>query len=89
MKFEYPLIGVTAFLVLSVLALIAVSPDAVTEPRSLESEPVIKSVIPAPEPEKNVPELIVKDPETEQQELTLVLEEQVLVVASQQPLLIC
>jgi len=86
MKFEYPLIGITAFLVLTVLALIAVSPDAVTEPRSLESEPVIKSVIPAPEPEKNVPELIVKDPETEQQELTLILEEQVLVVASQQPL---
>jgi len=72
MKFEYPLIGITAFLVLSVLALIAVSPDAVTEPRSLESEPVIKSVIPAPE--------------TEQQEFTLLLEEQVSVVGSQQPL---
>lgn len=71
MKIEYPIIGVTTFLVLSVLALIAVSPDAVTEPRSLESEPVIKSITPAPE--------------TEQQEFTLVLEEQVSVVESQQP----
>jgi len=52
MKFEYPLIGVTAFLVLSVLALIAVSPDAVTEPRSLDSEPVRSSITSAPEPEK-------------------------------------
>jgi len=86
MKIEYPIIGVTAFLVLSVLALIAVSPDAVPEPRSLESEPVIKSIAPAPEPEKNVPEAIVQEPETEQQEFTLVLEEQVSVVESQPPL---
>jgi len=77
MKMEYPLIGVTAFLVLSVLALIAVSPDAVIEPRSLESEPVISSITPALKPEKNVPEVIVQEPETEQQEFTLVLEEQV------------
>ncbi len=82
MKFEYPLIGVTAFLVLSVLALIAVSPDAVPEPRSLESEPVIKSITPAPEPD--ISELIVKESETEQQEFTLVLEEQVSIVESPQ-----
>jgi len=86
MKFEYPLIGVTAFLVLSVLALIAVSPDAVTQPRSLDSEPVISSITSAPEPEKNVPEMIIQEPETEQQEFTLVLQEQVSVVESQQPL---
>ncbi len=85
MKIEYPIIGVTAFLVLSVLALIVVSPDAVPEPRSLESEPVIKSITPAPEPEKNVPKAIVQEPETEQQEFTLVLEEQVSIVESQQP----
>ena len=86
MKFEYPLIGVTAFLVLSVLALIAVSPDAVTQPRSLDSEPVISSITPTPEPKKNVPEMIIQEPETEQQEFTLVLQEQVSVVESQQPL---
>ncbi len=83
---EYPLIGVTAFLVLSVLALIAVSPDAVPEPRSLDSEPVRSSITPTPEPEKNVPEMIIQEPETEQQEFTLVLQEQVSVVESQQPL---
>ncbi len=77
MKIEYPIIGVTAFLVLSVLALIAASPDAIPEPRSLESEPVIKSKTPTPEPEKNVPEVIVQEPETETQ---------VSVVESQQPL---
>ncbi|MCH7648506.1 MAG: hypothetical protein IIA83_07865 [Thaumarchaeota archaeon] len=86
MKIVYPIIGVTAFLALIVLVLIAVSPDAVPEPRSLESESVIKSITPAPEPEKNVPELIVQEPETEQQEFTLVLEEQVSVVESQGPL---
>jgi len=74
MKIVYPIIGVTAFLALSVLALIAASPDAVPEPRSLESEPVIKSITPAPEPD--ISELIVQEPETE---------EQVLVVESQQP----
>ncbi len=83
---EYPLIGVTAFLVLSVLALIAVSPDAVPEPRSLDSEPVRSSITPTPEPEKNVPEMIIQEPETEQQEFTLVLEERVSVVSGQQPL---
>ncbi len=77
MKIVYPIIGVSAFLVLIVFALIAASPDAVPEPRSLESEPVISSITPAPEPEKNVPEVIVQEPETEQQEFTLVLEEQV------------
>ena len=86
MKIEYPIIGVTAFLVLSVLALIAVSPDAITEPRSLDSEPMISSITPSPEPEKNVPEMIAQELETEQQEDTLVLEEQVSVVSSQQPL---
>ena len=86
MKLLYPLIGVTAFFALVVFALIAVSPDAVTEPRSLESKPMIKSITPAPEPEKNVPEVIVQEPETEQQEFTLVLEEQVSVVESQGPL---
>ncbi len=86
MKIEYPIIGVTAFLVLSVLALIAVSPDAVTEQRSLDSEPMISSITPSPEPEKNVPEMIAQEPETEQQEFTLVLEERVSVVSSQQPL---
>ena len=86
MKIVYPIIGVTAFLALIVLTLIAVSPDAVPEPRSLESESVIKSITPAPEPEKNVPELIVKESETEQQEFTLLLEERVPVVESQQPL---
>ncbi len=86
MKFEYLIIGVTAFLVLSVLALIAVSPDAITEPRSLDSEPMISSITPSPEPEKNVPEMIAQELETEQQEDTLVLEEQVSVVSSQQPL---
>ena len=86
MKIVYPIIGVTAFLALTVLVLIAVSPDAVPEPRSLESESVIKSITPAPEPEKNVPELIVKESETEQQEFTLLLEERVPVVESQQPL---
>ncbi len=75
MKIVYPIIGVTAFLALIVLALIAVSPDAVTKPRSLESEPVIKSLTPAPEPD--ISELIVQEPETGQQEFTLVLEEQV------------
>jgi len=64
MKIEYLIIGVTAFLALSVLALIADSPDAITEPRSLESEPVISSVTPSPEPEKNVPEIIVQESET-------------------------
>ncbi len=83
MKIVYPIIGVTAFLALIVLALIAVSPDTVPEPRSLESEPVIKSITPAPEPD--ISELIVQEPETEQQEFTLSLEEQVLVVESQQP----
>ena len=86
MKIEYPIIGVTAFLVLSVLALIAVSPDAITEPRSLDSEPMISSITPSPEPEKNVPEMIAQELETKQQEDTLVLEEQVSVVSSQQPL---
>ncbi|KAG2478990.1 MAG: Protease inhibitor Kazal-type [Nitrosopumilales archaeon] len=86
MKIEYPIIGVTAFLVLSVLALIAVSPDAITQPRSLDSEPMISSITPSPEPEKNVPEMIAQEPETEQQEFTLLLEEQVSVVSSQQPL---
>ena len=86
MKIEYPIIGVTAFLVLSVLALIAVSPDAITEPRSLDSEPMISSITPSPEPEKNVPEMIAQEPETKQQEDAFVLEEQVSVVSSQQPL---
>ena len=86
MKIMYHIIGVTSFLALSVLALIADSPDAVPEPRTLESEPVIKSITPSPEPEKNVPEMIVQEPETEQQEFTLVLEERVPVVSSQQPL---
>ena len=86
MKIVYPIIGVTAFLALIVFALIAVSPDAIPEPRSLESESVIESITPAPEPEKNVPELIVKESETEQQEFTLLLEERVPVVESQQPL---
>ncbi len=83
MKIVYPIIGVTAFLALSVLALIADSPDAVPEPRTLESEPVIKSITPAPEPD--ISELIVQEPETERQEVTLVLEEQVSIVESQQP----
>jgi len=82
MKIVYPIIGVTAFLALIVLALIAVSPDAIPEPRSLESEPVIKSVISTPEPD--ISELIVQEPETEQQEFTLVLEEQVSIVESPQ-----
>jgi len=72
MKIVYPIIGVSAFLALVVLALIAASPDAVPEPRSLESEPVISSITPALE--------------TEQQEFTLVLEEQVSFVESLQPL---
>jgi len=83
MKIVYPIIGVAAFLALSVLALIAVSPDAIPEPRSLESEPVIKSVISTPEPD--ISEFIVQEQETEQQEFTLVLEEQVSIVESQQP----
>jgi len=33
MKIVYPIIGVTAFLAVSVLALIAISPDAVPQPR--------------------------------------------------------
>jgi len=86
MKIVYPIIGVTACLALIVLALIAVSPDAVTKPRSLESEPVISSITPSLESEKNVPEMIVQEPETEPQELTVTLEEQVSVVSSQQPL---
>jgi len=84
MKMVYPIIGVSAFLALIVLALIAVSPDAIPEPRSLESEPVISSITPAPEPD--ISEVIVQEPETEQQEFTLVLEEQVSVIESQQPL---
>jgi len=84
MKIVYPIIGVTAFLALIVLALIAVSPDAVTEPRSLKSESMISSITPAPEPD--ISELIVQELETEQQEFTLALEEQVSVVESQQPL---
>ena len=83
MKIVYPIIGVSAFLVLIVFALIAASPDAVPEPRSLESESMIKSITPAPEPD--ISELIVQEPETEQQEFTLVLEEQVSIVESQQP----
>ena len=86
MKIVYPIIGVTAFLAVSVLALIAISPDAVPQPRSLESKPVIKSITPTPEPEKNVPEVIIQEPETEQQEFTLELKEQVLIVESQQSL---
>jgi len=81
-KLLYPLIGVTAFLALVVLALIADSPDAVTEPRSVESEPVISSITPTPE--SDISELIIQKPETEQQEFTLALEEQVSVVESQQ-----
>ncbi len=84
MKMVYPIIGVSAFLVLIVFALIAASPDAVPEPRSLESESMIKSITPVPEPD--ISELIVQEPETEQQEFTLSLEEQVSVVSSQQPL---
>ncbi len=86
MKIVYPIIGVSAFLALVVLALIAASPDAVPEPRSLESEPVISSITPAPEPEKNVPEVIIQEPETERQEFTLALEDQASVIESQQPL---
>ncbi len=86
MKMVYPIIGVSAFLALIVLALIAVSPDAIPEPRSLESEPVLSSITSPLEPEKNVPKMIVQEPETEQQEFTLVLEERVSVVSSQQPL---
>jgi len=84
MKIVYPIIGVSAFLALIVLALIAVSPDAIPEPRSLESEPVISSITPTPEPD--ISEVIVQEPETEQQEFTLGLEEQVSAVESQQPL---
>jgi len=84
MKIVYPIIGVTAFLALIVLALIADSPDAITEPRSLKSEPGISSITPTPE--SDISELIVQESETEQQEFTVVFEEQVSVVESQQPL---
>lgn len=82
MKMEYPIIGVTAFLVLGVLALIAVSPDTVIDPKLLESESVLSSSTPTPG--LDISEMIVQEIE-EREEFTLLLEERVSVTESQQP----
>jgi len=64
MRFEYPLIGVMIFLVVGILALIAIDPDDVIVPKVSESQPSSLAV-PAPGFE-DVPEMIVQEePESE------------------------